>query len=362
MKEAITATEVASRAGVSRSCVYHILAAPNHPRYPQATRERVLRTSRELDYVPHAAARALRSRKTHTIGLIGGADAFRAEQAGGFGADFLPGLCLTASELGYHTLVEMEYRDDPEGTSRLYRTLIRGRRIDGIATNAPTKDAPYLDILRLANIPVVLLGYTCLDMKFDYVDSDNVEVARLATRYLLELGHRRIVHLTGPAHGSAGTSFANRRRGYREAMREAAVEPRELVAFDEVFAPNRPAEQIVAELWSSSSQPPTAIFADDDMLAAGIVGALQNRGLDVPADVSVVGINDSIICNRTRPALSSVRLNVRQLGEEVAKLLIARIENPDQPVRRVIVPCELIVRESSAPPSHPNAEDARTGQ
>ncbi|MDY6913952.1 MAG: LacI family DNA-binding transcriptional regulator [Planctomycetota bacterium] len=339
-----TVTDVAMKAGVSRSSAYQILAAPDHPSYSPATRRRVLQASKELCYVPHAAARALRTRQTNTICMFAGEKQFSQGQTGGFAADLLPGLYTAASRLGYHVLIELECPAEPERNLNLYRELINSGRIDGLIITGPQKDDPRLEIVGSSRIPFVAIGRPDPNNQCDSVGSDSISAARLAAQHLLDLGHRRIAHLTGPASRHV---FEDRRRGYHEAMAAARAKPTDLVGYDEGFIPKRPAEELVEELWSSP-QPPTAVMADDDVLAAGVMHALQKRGLAVPGDVSVVGMNDNMICQRTRPELTTVRLNVRRLGEEAARLLISRIKNPAQPVRpRVVVPGELVVRESS---------------
>lgn len=347
---ASTIADIAQKTALAPSTIYDILAKPDHPGYPLATRNRVLRVSKELRYVPYAAARALRTRRTDTIGILVGKVQFSPEQAGGFFADLLPGLGIAAARLGYHVLLEVELDADPQKGLNLCRELIRSGRVDGMVISGSAKGDPRLDILGSANVPFVVIGKTYQEGKFDVVDNDNVAVARLATQHLLDLGHRRIACLTDPADY---VTFRDRRLGYYETMKAAGIDPKDLPAYSEGFTPGLPAEEAVEKLWSFP-QPPTAILAYDDVSATGMVQALNNRGLNVPGDVSVMGINDDMICQRMHPELTTIRLNVRRLGEEAARLLISRIEDPDHPIRYVTVPCELIVRKSSARLSQAN--------
>ncbi|MDY6914330.1 MAG: LacI family DNA-binding transcriptional regulator [Planctomycetota bacterium] len=338
-----TAVEVARKAGISRSSAYEILANPKHPCYPQATRQRVLAAAKEVGYVPHAAGRALRTRQAHTIGVLADKGSLTVGHAGGVFTDFLPGLCVGAAKFDYYVLVEVDHPAEPERNLKFHRELACSGRIDGIVIASPAVNDPRLDIFRSADIPIVVRGGSFLEKDFDTVGNDRTEVLRLATQHLLDLGHRRIVHLTGPTFP---VGFEERKRGYREAMEAAGAEPRNVIVYDEAFVPVRQVEEVVEDMWSSA-QPPTAVVADDDILAVDVVHTLQRRGLNVPSDVSVVGVNDSNMCLRIQPTLTSVSLNTWRTGEEAARLLISRIKNPGQPVRRVTVPCELIVRDSS---------------
>ena len=333
---------MASKAGVSRPCVYHILAEPDHPRYPPDTRKRVLKAAKTLNYVPNVAGRVLRTRRSHTIAMFVDEQALTVERSGGYFADFVPGVCSEAIRRGYHLLLETRRQGEVNGEVNVTRELTGSGRVDGIILSH-SEDNPLFAPFRSVPFPVVVPGDTnASKYTVDTVVSDLSGIIRMATQHLLDLGHRQIVHLTGP---TTDVGFNYRRQGYEKAMSQA--ETKNITAYDKDFANIRLTNEIVDELWSSPN-PPTGIVVDDDILAIGIVQALQKRGLNVPEDVSVVGVNDSMVCKRITPALTSINLNARQIGEEMARLLITRIENPAQPPRRVVVPFELVVRESTA--------------
>lgn len=326
-----TIYDVAERAGVSKSLVSLVLR--ESPRVSDEKREAVLTAAAELNYTPSRLAAGLAGTRTRSVGVV--IDDF----SNLWFVEALAGLRSALAEGGYALSVA-----DASLNSHLNVDPIEAfhsLRVDGIvlAGEAPRDDAGNrakgASTSKAANsavgatvqrsgVPVVVLGVRASGTGLPVIASDELAGGRLATEHLLEHGHRRIACVSGP-----GASATQRERGYVEAMREAGLEP--LVLRADATGENA-AREVASELLAGASQGdaggsgsmPTAVFAVNDPMAAGVIGAARARGLEVPRDLSVVGYDDSPIASYGMLSLTTVSGDPRELGEAAGRALAAR--------------------------------------
>jgi LacI family transcriptional regulator len=323
--------DVAARAGVSTATVSRFLRDPERVR-PEA-RERTRRAVKALDYHPSHVARNLRVQATRSVGLI------IPDIQNPFFTSIVRGIedVLRASD--YH-LVLCNSDDDPEREA-LYLAKLRAEGAAGIAF-VPTNGArgAYRKLLK-AGIPLVAIDRWVAGLTVDRVVVANTEGAREAVAHLIALGHRRIGLVGGPD----GVNVAQeRRRGYHEALKAAGI-----AAVDELVraADFREAggQAAMAQLLDLK-EPPTAVFAANNLMTLGALRAIHSRSLRIPSDIAVVSFDDMSWAASLEPALTAVAQPTYELGATAARMLLERVRAPELPPRRVVLPAKLIVRAS----------------
>jgi len=327
-------SDVARLAGVSHQTVSRVLNDPDAVR-PE-TRERVLAAIAELDYRPNVAARALVTRSSRTFGVV----TFGAELYGP--SSTLMGVESAAREAGYYvSLANMHTVDGTSVRSAIDHFVQQG--VDGlvVVTTSIAGDETF-ESLGL-DIPLVVIG-AGREPRADEISVavDQKHGARLAVRHLIELGHRDILHLSGPED-----SFDARARveGYRAEMAAAGLEARPVTVGD--WSSER--GYAVGKELCASGDLPTAIFAGNDPMALGLIYALTEAGHGVPDDVSIVGFDDVPGAEFYRPPLTTLRQNFEQLGRRCIEALLGAIKNSGNPHAAPTKP-ELVVRSSTAAP------------
>ena len=335
-----TSADVAHAAGVSRTTVSFVLNRRTDVKIPDETRERVLAAAAQLGYHPHAPARQLAHGRSHILALVMrqtpeqvASDAILAET--------LRGLATAARARRFRVMVEPLALEGGNGT---YEDLVRGQHADGLIISGPRIDDPYLQALARDGFPIVLQG-AMPGLDVASVDVDNVEGARGAVAHLISLGHRRIACITNAP--LVYTAAQDRYEGYARALGEAGleVEP-DLVETGLFDAPS--GHEAMRRLLARTSF--TAVFVASDVVALGAIGALREAELRVPEDVSVVGFDDIPLAPYFDPPLTTVRLPAFELGQAAGHALLERISDPSK-AGRTLLPTELIVRASTAPPS-----------
>ena len=326
--------DVAAVAGVSHQTVSRVLN--NHPSVRAETRMRVQDAVKRLGYRPNTAARALVTRRSRTIGVIGVASAV-------FGQT--------------RALIAMEQRARPEGwflsialvldwTKESVLRALEHVLDQGVEAVVFMGSGDHLvDAVREVKpgVPVVMTGgqVACDDVLWTSVD--HVRGERLALEHLAGLGHRRILHVHGPERWSM---FQDRHRAYQEFMREAGWEPWSIESgayLDDGF---RLGNQLLGE-----RELPTAVVAANDQTAFGLARALGKAGVRVPDDVSLVGYDDAYGSDYAMPALTTVRQEFAEVGANAVDLVLAATSG-HRPAPVVVEP-RLIVRESTAAPREP---------
>ena len=335
----VTSTQVAKLAGVSRTTVSFVLNDVPQMGISEETRERVLLAARQLGYVPNAAARSLVSGATGTVALV--VPHNEHLKVDNFIPRMLAGVNETCHARGYKVLFEPMSEASRPGR---FLDLVDSRRIDGlIVLNVPRSEDVHLAHLAAEGFPLVVLGSNLDEHAGIYsIDVDTREAARVATRHLLKLGHRRIAHIGFAPNEYHGVS--ERLFGYREALRQFGEEMDPVrVAFAN-FSAQSGYEAMQAILERERSM--TALFAGNDTIAFGAMAALRDAGLKVPDDVAVVGYDDIPLAPYASPPLTTIRTAPYEQGCEAAALLVRLIAGERPVERHSTSPVPLIVRAS----------------
>ena len=297
------------------------------------TRERILDAARGLGYVPNALARSLVTQSTCTIGIVA-SDLSDAELAW-----FVVGAEREARRRGHGVLIGSI---DREGTdAERYLRMLLERRVDGILTAAPQmeRDARIGELLR-DSVPAVSI-HRVPGGGVSLVGSDHVETALLATRHLLGLGHRRVATVTGSPDRQV---TSHRLRGYRAALAEAGVEFDPALVESGYWEADGAYEATLRLLDRTPGI--TAVYAQNDTMALGVLSALHERGLVVPEDCAVVGCDDIPIAAHAIPPLTTVHVPFFETGETAVRLLLDRISGEESRPRPVLLPVRLVRRVS----------------
>jgi len=325
-----TIRDVAERAGVSHQTVSRVING--HELVSGATRERVERAIRDLNYVPSPIARGLISNRTHSIGLVSSAisDQFFGEVAAGAEAE--------ARRCGYY-LVIASVEEHAEADERAYLRLMLERRVEGLIVARPRLPIS-VDQVSLQQVPVVAIA-SAEAPGLTVVDVDNRGGGRDAVAYLLAQGHRRIATITGPMEWC---SSQHRLEGYREALAAAGVGPEpSLVEQADGWDPVD--GQLAMGRLLTRGVSFTALFAYSDLIAIGAIQELRTRGLRVPEDVSIVGYDDIRVAAYVDPPLTTIRQPTREVGERAASLVLDAIAHGVRS-ETTLLPTQLVVRRS----------------
>jgi LacI family transcriptional regulator len=232
-----------------------------------------------------------------------------------------------------------------QGKEATYVANIMNGAADGLLLVAPFASDPYLEALRQQDFPYVLIDQEDRADQSSVVNATNRQGAYEATRYLIELGHRRIGFLAGlPQLNSA----VERLEGYRSALSDYGLTFREeyITRADFMMPQGCEAARRLLDLDDS----PTAIFAANDLSALGAIEAIRARGLKIPEDISVIGFDDIPQAAVTFPKLTTVRQPLNQMGREAVKVLLEHLENPAMDIRRIVLETRLIIRDSCDSP------------
>lgn len=321
--------DVAKLAGVSRPLVSLVMR--NAPNVSAESRRRVLEAARELGYRPNAFARSLASKQTRTLGVLI-TDATNPY----FGAVYAS-LASAAERAGYDLLVAPGTRS-PSKEVPLVNTLLE-HRVAGLVLLSPLM--PTRQVGRVcAGRPTVIIGREVALPGVDVVTTDELHTARMIVSRLVDLGHRDIVHVTGGRNRPA----RDRATGYRRAMTEHGLRPREVPASFSEHGGRLAGESLVQR------EPlPTAVIAGNDLIAVGVMGVLRSVGVRVPDDVSVVGFDDSQIAQLGLVQLTSVRQSIEQFGVAAVSLLEERLDRSRHASTIRRIPASLVERATTGP-------------
>jgi LacI family transcriptional regulator len=337
-KQRITAKDVAARAGVSLTTVSYVLNHVKEANISEETRQRVNAAAQELNYVPSAAAQALASGRTQTIGLVlPGTQPH--PQASSTHFRLIEGLLETVQQSGVRLLVDTVRSTQSADT---YLNLARNKSIDGLILSDLRVDDQALAKLASDKFPTVLLG-RLPGGKVSSIEFDNRGGARSAVDHLIAQGHQQIGLISyAPA---TFTGSKERISGYREALAAHRLSYDEaLVRYGEYSAES--GYHAVMSLLDAKI-PLTALFVTDDEMALGVLAALHQRSVAVPGDMAVVGFDDNPLAQFTIPALTTVRLEFEEMGRQAGKMLIDLILHKAKPGRQILLETELIIRDSS---------------
>lgn len=329
-----TQADVANLAGVSQTTVSQVLNDADIA-IPEETRKRILKAMNELGYIPNRMARSLRSGETRTIGMI------VPDSANPFFAEVARGVEDASFKQGYSVILCNS--DGNLDKELLYSDVLTEMQIDGILFIAAGLSEEHIQTLQERRIPLVVVDREIPDVAVDSVLADNTKGGWLATRHLIELGHRRIGCIQGPSDLSPS---ADRIIGYRRALEEAGISVDEeiMVRGDFQYEGGHQA----ARRLLTSEKPPTAVFACNDLMAIGTISAAVEMGYQIPDDLSVVGYDDLPLARFANPPLTTVVQPKHEIGTIAATMLLERVRDMDAPSHRRVLDTSICVRRSTA--------------
>ena len=331
----VTHKDVAERAGVSVATVSYVFN--NGPRpVSAATRAKVEAAIAELGYYPNEMARGLRLQQSSTIGLI------LPSIMNPVFAEIARELESVCTQAGFLVLLcNAERQHDREVR---FIQMLRAKQVDGVVITPHDDPLALIEPLRQARIPVVVLehdlpGVHCIAV-------DELQGGRIATQHLLDLGHRRIGLIKRKPTSALSTQ---RFVGYQQALAGAGIDfdPELVIECTTGQAAGAQAMQQLLAL----SEPPTAVFTHNDVLAMGVIYAIHSAGYAVPGDISVVGYDDTTSAAYLTPPLTTVRSPKAEMGLLAGRTILQLVQQQDSlPAETVTLPVELVVRASTAPP------------
>jgi LacI family transcriptional regulator len=337
-KKRVTIKDVARMAGVSVTTVSNALNGRTQA-MAEETLNRIQEAIRLLEYRPSRVARSLVTRRTATFGLI------IAEIETPLFLQALNIIEPIAREAGHNILVCSAHNLEEE---RQAVNLLLEKQVDGIIflSRSLYGDDDYLFRLPLSAPPIVMVNRTTIHERFDNIHWNNTDGVIKAMDYLVQAGHRYIALLRGPA---TRHSSKERLQGYKLGLQRHDLEyQEEYVCLGDYEATPEAWERITRELLDVSPRP-TAILASNDTVAAVVMRTIQQAGLRVPQDITVIGNDNQPFCIYLNPTLTTVELPILEAGRRAIEILLARISNQLQESEHIMLPCPLIVRESSGP-------------
>jgi len=328
--------QVARAAGVSPATVSRFYNSPSVVRQP--TRERIERAAAELGYIRNRAAGALQNRRSGAVGLIVPTidNAIFAEVIQAFTTR------LRASE---RTLLIAAHGYDLDVEVELLRSLLE-HRVDGVALVGFDHDAEIFKMLKGQGTPFLSMWNYRADAGIPCIGTENDQAGRTAARHLLELGHRDIALIFPDVE--INDRARDRMNAVRQEAEQAGIDIADHRVIDCSYNITEAKKKVRAIL--SAPEPPTALICGNDIIAHGAIYAAQSLGLDLPRDLSIVGIGDFKGSAEIEPGLTTVRLPAKRIGRGAADMIAALIEGQTPEPPRVLLPSELMLRKSTCPP------------
>ncbi|MCY1714378.1 LacI family DNA-binding transcriptional regulator [Caproiciproducens galactitolivorans] len=335
MKNRITIKQVAQKAGVSPATVSYVLN--NKKTISAETKQRVWDAISALDYVPDLSARSLTAGNSKLIGVLvpQTEEGNRLMFENNFYSEILGSIELSARLRGYHVLISAA------DSNEKYLTLVKERNLDGIIAIGVYPDSFYQE-MKKSQKPIVLVDSYCNDHYYHSIRIDDAYGSYLATKYMIDHGHREIAFFCGEIKDNG--VMKQRLQGYREAMEEQGLS----FSMKNVFEGKIDYENGIklANTLCDSKSKATAVVASADILAITAIKAFYERGLRVPEDFSVIGFDDLQISKYLTPGLTTVHQDISRKGERAMELLFQSIEDPNLTKREEIMAVNIVERGS----------------
>ncbi len=327
--------DVAARAGVSVATVSRALSGDGR-RVSAPVLERVLKAADELAYTPNNLARNMRSGTTRILGLV----------ISDIGNPFFTAVARGAEDVAHRHGYSLVLSNTDENPEREAATLgvMAAERAAGVIIATTNENGTALRRSLDMGMAIVAIDRRILGMPTDTVVVDNESAAHEAIAHLVRLGHRRIAIVGGPRDADTARE---RRRGYERALREARIPIRPDLVCEGDF--REAAGLAITRHLLDLPEPPTAIFSVNNLTTIGVLGALRERGVVMPSDVSFVGFDDIPTSELLDPPLTVVQQPTYRMGAHAAELLIRRLHEPTAAIREVLLAARLIVRGSTGP-------------
>jgi LacI family repressor for deo operon, udp, cdd, tsx, nupC, and nupG len=332
----VSIKDIAQAAGVSHSTVSRALS--DSPLVKTETKARVQRLAQEMGYTPDAIARGLVTRQTRTVGVV------VTTITDPFVAEVVQGIEDTALGNDYSVILASSAAEPDREVAAV--EMLRAKRVDSVIVTSSRVGALYLEHLERIGVPVVLINnHNEQSGRYTFsVSVDNQHGGHLATRHLVEQGHRRVAYVSGTADQS---DSADRLAGYQRALEENSIsfDPALVVSGNGRLDGGERALHVLASLDS----PPTAVFCYNDMTAIGLMCAARKAGLSVPETLAVVGFDDIPLATYVCPPLTTVAQPQRDMGRQAMNMALALIAAGDStsPFSDIVVRGRLIVRETT---------------
>ena len=329
----LTLEEIGKLAGVSRSTVSRVVN--DHPYVSPPVRERVSKVIAETGYSPDPAARSLARQRSGIVGLV-----FSLAIESLFEDPFFPRLIQGVSQActSHGCILSLILLYSREDAGQLHPSISQNQPFDGLIVAATRTGDPLIPQLLASGVPFVMHGRHD-DPRVSFVDVDNVAGAYTAAGHLVRLGRGRIATITGPMDSPAAL---DRRKGYLEALRDRNR------SIDEALIDGGDFSEVSGYEAMQRLLPhePDAVFVASDTMALGALRALREAGIRVPRDIAVVGFDDMPYAATAAPPLTTVRQPIRRAGNLAFQTLCEIIDSGLEPPRRIVMPTELVVRDS----------------
>ncbi|WP_425085367.1 LacI family DNA-binding transcriptional regulator [Ruegeria profundi] len=328
--------------GLSQTTVSRALNG--YPEVNAETRLRVEAAAAKHGYRPNSRAKGLATGKSMVIGHVIPSSS-RHEMVNPIFGDFVAGASKTYAEHGYDMMFT---NADDTSIEAAYRNLFQRGAVDGVVLQGPKVNEPRIEVLTRMAVPFIVHGRsTGVQAEYDWIDVNNKSSFQRATQFLIDLGHRRIALI----NGLEDMDFAQRRRaGYLDALKQAGLTPDAALMrsaeMTEVYGHRETHQMLQIE------EPPTAILASSMITAIGVRRALEEAGLQMGRDISVIAHDDDLSYLKNGqdvPIFTATRSSVRDAGEMAAEMLIQRIKSPAAPVQMRLLEAELVVGRSTGP-------------
>jgi len=333
----VTIKDIAKATGCSPSTVSRVIA--NNSRISEKTKQKVRKAMHDLGYHPNLTARNLVVQSTKTIGVIMPSSADKSLQ-NPFFAEVLRGIGSYFHQEQFSILLSTG-QTEQEKFKEVER-MVLGKYVDGIILLYSRLNDPIIDFLKEKDFPFVIVGKP-LEYKNEivHVDNDNIKAGKDITAYLIENGHSRISFIGGAADLVV---TIDRQKGYEMALEEAAIPVLKEYALHTEFLKSGGREAVEQIL--KLEVKPDAIVVSDDLISVGVISMLEEYGLKVPEDISLVSFNNIYFSEIIKPALTTVDIQIYQLGVESAKAIIKMCMNQKLTRKRIIIPHDIVYRES----------------
>lgn len=328
-----TLRDVAKHAGVSHQTVSRVING--HERVSPETRARVTDAIAKLGFSPNAIARSMAQGRAQTLACLS------PNLTDYTFASIIEGAEAEARQLGYF-LLSSSVKDGRQFQA-IAEELVSSRRVDGILVINPFADDRHLYLPK--NFPLTFVGTHVRAEKISSVGLDDESAAHAATQYLLDCGHRQIALVSGP---QVEDCVQDRQAGYDAALRAAGLEPNPAWVYEGDWSASS-GYQALTQLLRSNGRP-TAVFAQNDRMAIGLLRAARDAGLNVPEQLAVIGFDDMPLSAYFDPPLTTMRQDMEAIGRQAVRLLVHAVQEPDAPPQHLRFSSQLVVRQSTRLP------------
>lgn len=332
-----TIKDVAKLAGVSIATVS--LVIHNNRRIPQETKDKVMTAIKDLNYHPSRSARGLVSRKTGNIGFVLTDDHFLRTEP--FYTRIFLGSEFEARENEYYLLLTTIASESNE-IKPLPRFFLE-RNVDGVIIAGKVPDT-FIKKLENVEVPILFVDYFPKTKSYPSIMIDNFNGGVMATNHLVDYGHKRIAFIGGDVKHP---SINERLKGYKQALKSAGIGIDKTIIIDDEDYPARENGIKAAEKLFKRSNDVTAIFACNDAMAIGVMQYLRRHQIRVPDDISIIGFDDVEADVSINPPLSTIRVFKTEMGADAVKLMAKMLKDKKTLLEKVLVPVELVIREST---------------